>query len=241
MRLLGLLFGLLLSGCFADPASTPAACEDGSNGCRCYGNSSCDGQLQCNADGNCVDPQCEEGSALCPCYGNGTCDGTLMCTDDICRPVDAATSNASGSESETTTPGTSTTGPAESTAGESGETSVGGTVTSGATTGVSESCLACDPDQVCRNRSCDRSPYTACGPGLPCPANQECFEADLGGLVCAPQCAKNDDCPALVGDAYSPPVCNGGLCKLPCLDEADCPPSAPRCESSNQNSICVGV
>src|SRR5262245_33961470 len=88
----------LSSGCFEDPnagttASTTAssssetggaACPDGSAGCDCYGNNTCDGELVCE-DGTCKLEECVAGSLNCDCY-QGECFAGLTCQDDICKP-----------------------------------------------------------------------------------------------------------------------------------------------------------
>ncbi len=79
--------GLALS-CFADPVpsdtgsgETGETCPEGSAGCPCYPNSTCDAELEC-MNGTCFDPGCDEGTEDCPCYPNGTCNEGLECTDD---------------------------------------------------------------------------------------------------------------------------------------------------------------
>ncbi len=65
-------------------------CPEGSSGCPCYGNGTCDSALEC-VDGACLDPGCVEGTEDCPCYANGTCNAELECTElQVCKP-DAST------------------------------------------------------------------------------------------------------------------------------------------------------
>src|SRR5262245_41709570 len=95
---LALLLSLASSiGCFDDPnadettttmsAETGGACPDGSAGCDCYGNNTCDGDLLCE-DGTCKAEECVPGSLNCDCY-QGECFGSLLCTDGTCKPEEA--------------------------------------------------------------------------------------------------------------------------------------------------------
>jgi hypothetical protein len=64
-----------------DGSSGAGDCEDGSLGCACYGNDTCDKPYLCEK-GLCVG--CDDGDEGCSCYGNGTCNGDLTCTKGIC-------------------------------------------------------------------------------------------------------------------------------------------------------------
>ena len=89
----------LSTGCFDDPnagetnatassaGETGEACPDGSAGCDCYGNSTCDAELLCE-DGTCKLPECVAGSLNCDCY-NGECFSGLLCMDGTCKPENA--------------------------------------------------------------------------------------------------------------------------------------------------------
>lgn len=85
------------TGCFDDPAANDTnnddgsgsegeACPDGSAGCACYGNSTCDSGLECIA-GTCKLPECVPGSLNCDCY-EGVCFTGLLCMDGVCKPDD---------------------------------------------------------------------------------------------------------------------------------------------------------
>jgi hypothetical protein len=95
LKLVLLALPLALStGCFDDPnvgqtntSETGGACPDGSAGCDCYGNSTCDAELLCE-DGTCKLPECVDGSLNCDCY-QGECFAGLLCTDGTCKPEDA--------------------------------------------------------------------------------------------------------------------------------------------------------
>jgi hypothetical protein len=67
------------------------ACVNGTLGCPCYGNDTCNGLLRCE-DGICRD--CSDGDEGCSCYGNDTCNGELTCESGIC--VDETGSAAGG-------------------------------------------------------------------------------------------------------------------------------------------------
>lgn len=83
---------------------TSAGCPEGSAGCDCYGNQSCDDDLVC-ADGKCLPPGCAPGTENCTCDA-GTCGQGLQCNDGICRPRTGGT----GTDGGMSTSGTSTTG-----------------------------------------------------------------------------------------------------------------------------------
>lgn len=51
---------------------------------RCYPNSTCDGDLVCDAQIDTCSPPPKLGSDGGPCYGNKTCDGYLICRQDRC-------------------------------------------------------------------------------------------------------------------------------------------------------------
>jgi hypothetical protein len=87
-------------GCFDDPGANTSnttnaengsetgdgACPDGSAGCDCYGNGTCDTDLEC-IDGTCKLPECLPGSLNCDCY-EGVCLSGLVCMDGLCKPED---------------------------------------------------------------------------------------------------------------------------------------------------------
>jgi hypothetical protein len=90
------------TGCFDDPAANDTsttnsedsasgtdggACPDGSAGCACYGNDTCDAELEC-IGGTCKLPECVPGSLNCDCY-EGVCLTGLLCMEGVCKPEDA--------------------------------------------------------------------------------------------------------------------------------------------------------
>jgi|GEM_PF-408526 len=86
-RMVGLL--LLAFALTACPEETPATttvepCPNGTEGCACYGNSTCAGDLECNA-GICEPSTCTTGADGCPCFGNGTCADGLSCNGTTCE------------------------------------------------------------------------------------------------------------------------------------------------------------
>ena len=90
-----LLLAVLASSCGSqsenNTSSPSTECEgqQGTQGCACYGNGTCNGGLTCES-GVCEVPvSCEDGSQGCACYGNGTCDDGLTCIVDVCRDSDA--------------------------------------------------------------------------------------------------------------------------------------------------------
>lgn len=110
---------LLLFSCTSSPpagdevgetstqTSESGACPDGSAGCPCYGNSTCDADLVCSPAGICQPEDCPEGTQGCPCYGNASCNAGLECSDaNVCEPT---SSESSTTDTDTSTDTTSTT------------------------------------------------------------------------------------------------------------------------------------
>ncbi|GEM_PF-4333451 len=58
-------------------------CPDGSVGCPCYGNGTCDLGLECQNDDVCLPPNCTPGSLGCECV-RGECLGALVCDGTVC-------------------------------------------------------------------------------------------------------------------------------------------------------------
>jgi hypothetical protein len=74
----------LVHSCFEETSSDDEnECPVGSEGCDCYGNGTCDGDLVCT-DGKCFQPDCTPGEELCQCV-DGQCFGDLECVDGVCR------------------------------------------------------------------------------------------------------------------------------------------------------------
>jgi hypothetical protein len=193
----------LSSGCFDDPnagqtnttASTSngsetggEACPDGSAGCACYGNSTCDAELSCE-EGLCKLPECVAGSLNCDCY-EGKCFSGLVCSDGTCKPEDAM-------------PG------CESVADCDGNLCTLGdeTCEDACVAGVEVQCplgAMCDPS----SGSCLCQPGTkpcgdVCIPDTQCCEDSECgagstcaagFCTCTGGLVCNGECVADAQC-----------------------------------------------
>ncbi len=240
---IGMLSSFAL-GCFSDPNPTGAACPDGASGCSCYGNGTCDADLVCNADSNCVAQDCQDGSVECPCYGNGTCDAGLACEDNICRRTTGGSgTSVSGSGSATSTSADPTTATAPT---SEGDTSASGTATDptspgpgsdptlASDTGLIE-CDDCSTEEACfPGGLCDANPYFGCPLGTECGVLDTCVSGSTSE-ICAPPCLDSPQCPTLEGAL--PPECVGQRCLLPCSDPADCPPSAPVCDTSSSRKI----
>lgn len=66
----------------------PAPCFEGTSGCPCEPDNTCDAGLAC-VQGYCTVATCTPGALACPCYGNGTCDAhddtPMTCSSGICR------------------------------------------------------------------------------------------------------------------------------------------------------------
>ncbi len=110
----------LLTGCFQDAgevggsanaSGTTSAetggdeCPAGTPGCACYGNATCNANLQCLPDLLlCIPENCATGDLGCPCDA-GVCSGELTCVGGLCM--------------EPAPPGTGDSGPVTGTAGTS--------------------------------------------------------------------------------------------------------------------------
>jgi hypothetical protein len=179
----------LSTGCFEDPnagntasSETGEACPDGSAGCDCYGNSTCDAELVCEA-GTCKLPECVAGSLNCDCY-QGECFAGLVCMDGTCKPEGAL-------------PG------CESVADCDGDLCTQGdqTCEGACVAGVAVQCplgATCDPNAgscTCEpgSKPCGDVciPDTQCCTNTDCPVASTCADGFCtcdGGVVCAGQC-----------------------------------------------------
>ena len=219
---LGLGFG---AGCF--DSGDQVECPVGTSGCVCRDDGSCNGSLDCNADGNCVDPNCVEGTQACPCYGNGSCDSGLTCTGNICQP---GSGGSTGSPPSTTSgndsgPGDSTTDGGSTAAVDSGDT-VADIDSGPADTGTGSCPRTCGVGQACEvtTGQCVDTAYGPCSPELDlCQPPAVCD--DLGGnsFVCATPCVEATPmCPT---EPTAEIVCvEVSGCQIPCDGDDDCPP-----------------
>ena len=198
-------------------------------GCREDG--TCNASLECNADGNCVDPNCVDGTQACPCYGNGSCDSGLVCSNNICQPGSAG---STGSPPPTTSEGQTTdSGPDDSTsdAGSTDAADSSGTVAdvdSGpADTGTGSSCdPVCDVGQACSTATdqCVETAYGPCSPELDlCAPPAVCDDLGGGYFVCATPCVEAAPmCPPERGVEIACVEVSG--CQIPCNGDDECPP-----------------
>lgn len=58
-------------------------CEEGTETCACYGNATCNAELDC-VEGVCVREDCEAGAVNCPCLPGDVCAGDLVCAGGLC-------------------------------------------------------------------------------------------------------------------------------------------------------------
>lgn len=78
-----------------DASTTTGACPDGTLGCSCYGNGTCDEGLACDASTQiCTMPGCSPGAPGCACV-EGVCLEGLDCVDGTC--VDQGATSATDS------------------------------------------------------------------------------------------------------------------------------------------------
>jgi hypothetical protein len=249
----------LSAGCFADPnvgqtTNTTSsnesetggpACPDGSAGCACYGNDTCDAELVCE-DGICKLPECVEGSLNCDCY-EGQCFAGLVCMDGTCKPEGALP----GCESVADCDGNLCT-QGDQVCEHACVAGIEVQCPTGATCDPSAgSCLcqpgskpcgdACIPDTQCCNDS-------ECGAGSTC---AEGFCTRSGGLVCNGECIANAECcPGEVsnfectcgaqktcGDAGIWDVCTGGNPNPECQTGDSMP--CGNCGTTTCNANCM--
>lgn len=219
--LLGVAFAAgLFVGCFKDSggndegASETGGCSEGTSGCVCYGNGTCDAGLECS-ENVCVPEGCDEGSLDCNCYGNGTCDAGLECMDGVCKPGGPGDETDTGT---TTTDGTDTSSSSSDETGpfETGDPTVSSSVTTLPTTGPDdcnnlgdcEFCIQCTGEFECSD------PWAQC--------DFECQDY----IFCVLGCWGDEDCwgdckgsfPGGVGIGDEVLACNCEPCADSCLD-----------------------
>jgi hypothetical protein len=107
-----------------------ADCADGTEGCTCHGNGTCDARLRCEDD-RCR--ECPAGDKGCPCYGNDTCNANLECRSDSCVALAAggAGSGSGGEAGSEVAGGRSEAGASNPGAGGAGRGGAGGATTGG--------------------------------------------------------------------------------------------------------------
>jgi hypothetical protein len=215
---LALAASLSGAACFAEPrAGSPSSgtegdtgpglvCPLGSSGCPCDVGGGCDAGLECNADGNCIDPRCVPGTDDCVCLPSGGCDVGLLCADAVCKPSPGGTDTGDDTGPAPGTSGNETGPPVTSTDPMTGpDDSTGPVATSNSESGPGEtsvdpgSCvgIVCEPTLVCSQGACvDPAPYDSCLGG--CETGVECLDTGKGSSVCAPTCIASDDCPPAV-------------------------------------------
>lgn len=143
--------------------STGEVCLDGSRGCACYGNGTCDAGLMCLDDIACFPENCVPGTELCPCLMNGGCDVGLVCDAGVCR-------------TETVDP----TGPSTTAADTGLPTATSGELGPCDPMPVDPPCTAC-----ARSNCCDE--YLACENNPSCLGVLDCIENQPWH-----QCVQND-------------------------------------------------
>lgn len=160
------------TACFTEGAQLDGpgdpACPNGTRGCPCFADESCDDGLSCSM-GACVMPGCTPGELACNCHDGSMCFNPLVCEGNACHePADATgTGEASGTTAATTTPGT--TEPA----------STGADETRGASTGMGDcvgepDCAAC---RACAAVGPCLDEFGACADDATCTALLACVDA----------------------------------------------------------------
>jgi hypothetical protein len=193
---------LCTSGCFDDPAVNDStttnnaedsetgtdACPDGSAGCDCYGNNTCDAELEC-VDEICKLPECVAGSLNCDCY-EGVCLTGLVCMEGVCKPEDPMM----GCESVADCDGNLCT-QGDALCQDACVPGVGVECPLGANCDSHSGSCQCEPgSKVCGNACI---PDTQCCGDSDCAAGSTCQEGFCtcdGGLVCNSECIVNASC-----------------------------------------------
>ncbi|MBT9558773.1 MAG: hypothetical protein IV100_22265 [Myxococcales bacterium] len=231
-------------------ACTTVGCPEGSNGCACYPNDTCDSGL-CR-EGLCQ--ACSEGADGCPCYPNDTCDAgeCVSGTCYACPPgrVDCPCDGGTCTEGRCV----------EGTCAACSDGLVGCECSTGACTeglcisGRCEPCVDgvvgcdCTAAGTCTDGRCDDGQCVACDDGVvgcPCAAEDAC----PGARCVTGECVACADgllgCPCGAAGACDDGVCEGGTCvactpgvlTCPCATvaaEGDVPCPGGRCV----NDVC---
>jgi len=236
----------LLGGCFSEVGSTPTPsdtdpttpqmCTAGALGCVCYGNGSCDAELECAASIDmCVPADCEPRSHHCVCDA-GNCRDALMCIDGLClEPGDDATAgDATVGSSPASTTVTDATADESTSQGASASASGWGESTDGTT---SESTTETVPPD-CEALSCGECVSCVAQPDAPCAEEAVACEAVQGCMNaagCLVSCAVDGFCldacceglsSAIVAAAATLNICRGDACIDQCDNDyllMDCP------------------
>lgn len=174
-----LLLCVIAMACFSEPSTqggTSSGCDEGSQGCSCYGNGTCDGDLACR-EGACVPAGCTAGALDCTCV-DGTCLGGLVCGPvGVCNEPGGT---SGGLVTSTSTPATSTSGldttAFMSTGGpeSSGEVGVSGTTAVVPACDEQPSCVAC---LMCAGTGECSDAWDACTMSESCKPLANCVEA----------------------------------------------------------------
>ena len=230
---------VLVSGCFAelitdgepDPTSEQS-CIPGSVACACYGNGTCDADLECVAEiPACVPAGCAPGTLQCTCDGE-LCAEDLECNAGLC--VEPTSTSGGG---ETDTDSTSSGDPS----------ATGGSPTSSPSTTEDPSTTSPDPsssstsdsdaesesdsgDPACNEMLCGACVQCVAMPGGDCEAEAAECTANPGcqaAAVCLASCGVKgfcfDDCCAdktaqAIAAALALNVCRADRCAAICGD-----------------------
>lgn len=212
------VWSLVGAGCFTDAPvdgqnmigqTAGDGCREGSSGCECYGNGTCDAGLSCAEGADvCVPTGCEPGTEHCVCGEGSACDDELECNGVVCEtPGESSTTDpmmsssspitSSDSDDDDSTTDTTTTEPDTDSSASVADTS--SSSSSSSTTATLEDCgeLGCNACTEC-----------VVDPGQPCADLAETCEGLAGcwtAAVCLRDCGVTGICGAccegLDGDA----------------------------------------
>jgi hypothetical protein len=236
------LAALFVSGCFAELSGDPdptseQSCIPGTVACQCYGNGTCDPELECVPEiSACVPMNCVAGTEQCICDA-GACAQDLECLEGLC--IQSASESSSSGEPDDETTGTSSdpsssSGNPTSSPSTTEDPSTSTTVdpsTSTTSESESESDTETDSgDPACHEMTCGDCVQCVTTQGNDCEDEAAACTANVGCGVAA-QCLANcnlkglcfDNCcegvsPAAAAAAIALNACRADRCATTCND-----------------------
>lgn len=235
---------VLVSGCFAelttdgepDPTSEQF-CVPGTVACACYGNGTCDPDLECVAEiSACVPAGCTPGMLQCTCDGE-LCAEDLECNSGLCvepestgssgepdtdsttGSSDASSTSGSPTSSPSTTEEPSTTSPdttssstseSESDSNTESESDSGDPACNEMSCGACVQCVA-TPEGDCADEAAD------CTANAGCEAAAVCLASCGAKGFCFDDCCEDKTAPAIAA-ALALNVCRADRCATTCGD-----------------------
>lgn len=232
------VWSLVGAGCFTDaPVDGPNmigqtagdGCREGSSGCECYGNDTCDAGLRCAEGADvCVPTGCEPGTEHCVCGEGSACEGELECDGSVCEMPGESTSASTDPTMSSTLPITSS---------ESGD---GDTTTDTTTTDPDTDSSASAETSSTSSTSSTTSTLEDCGQ-LGCNACTDCVVEE--GQPCADEqaaCDALEGCMIAAGcllDCSVTGIC-GACCSGLTMEVAEAASALNTCTGDNCSGTC---